>query len=508
LRNTIKFQSTELIGAAFMIVLSAVFVAAFSTILQPLLLLLLIAVIIVGGLVLCFAYLSPGAPVWVRLFVMAVFFLLLLDKGFSSITFGSGDARVTLGESAVILAFLASLNRNARLLTASPLCLSLLVASIGPLAIHLVADFNTYGIGAARDALHQVDMLAFFAGAGVCLTGHRLGRWELWRDRFWICQILIGGLYLASYPFLAEVIRYSPLVFAYQQRVPMFGYYPSAMIWWGTLAIFMRRDLLGGAPGTSRLIKLALLGIFCMDFLLLQSRSLYVIVPITCVLLLIWGYRRVVLKLSSIVAAGVIAVVVLDAGGFVLKGRVGRLGMDTIVAQIQSISGGEEGDRSGAYGVRQRAEWREKSLSLWSADAGTILFGIGYGVPLTDFTTEDILGHTVVVREPHNSYLTMLTRTGLLGFGAWLAFLAGILIKTRGLAQVTDKSKPKDTTYYDWLFLFFSCYLVTAFVEPVFEAPNLAIVLYFWFGTAFGDSVQASKERALSASSGVTYRSR
>ena len=493
-------------AVALMMITSAALVGAFAATYPPLLLLSLFALAFGCGLILLLNYLTPAAPLWVRCALVVVFFLLLLDRGFSGISIGTGTTRVTLAETVILIAFIANLNRNSRVLTASPLGLLLLVAAVAPIAVHLLPGIEKYGVVAARDALHQVDMLAFFVGAGVCLTGYRLASWRIWRDRFWRCALLLGGAYLVTFPMASEVLRYSPTVFAYQQSIPIFGYYPVGMVWWGMLALFMMPGLIGHGL-KSAFVRLMLTVVFVVDFVLVQSRAMYVIAPFSSLLLLWWGYGRQALKLGLIAAAGLAAMVALDFGDVQLEGRVGNLGLNTVVDQLLSISGGEHGLQSGAFGVRQRAEWREKCLGLWSSDLETMVFGVGYGMALTDFTTIGTEGNTVVVREPHNSFLSVLVRTGLVGFVPWVIFLGGMLWQTLRLAARQRNIDPGEAAYHHWLFLLIISYLITALVEPIFEMPNLAVFLYFLLGTILGEIMQAGTvPRATDTSKAQTSR--
>ena len=76
-----------------------------------------------------------------------------------------------------------------------------------------------------------------------------------------------------------------------------------------------------------------------------------------------------------------------------------------------------------AEGVAQRLEWWNSIFERMTQDPFNLLLGLGYGVALTDFYSSG----GAVVREPHNSYITVLARTGIVGAVCWVLIMLSLV---------------------------------------------------------------------------------
>ena len=56
-------------------------------------------------------------------------------------------------------------------------------------------------------------------------------------------------------------------------------------------------------------------------------------------------------------------------------------------------------------------------------DPFSLLLGLGYGVALTDFYGAS----GAAVREPHNSYITVIARTGIVGAVCWVLIMLSLV---------------------------------------------------------------------------------
>lgn len=124
-----------------------------------------------------------------------------------------------------------------------------------------------------------------------------------------------------------------------------------------------------------------------------------------------------------------------------------------------------------SYGVYLRIEWWERLFSIMFSDLQTLLFGIGYGVPLTPDTA------ITAIREPHNSYISVFCRNGLFLFFIW--FIFHFLTFFKGIKVL--KKEAKHTNEYKLLFVSFltaSSTYIAATVQPAFELPPIAITTY------------------------------
>jgi hypothetical protein len=95
------------------------------------------------------------------------------------------------------------------------------------------------------------------------------------------------------------------------------------------------------------------------------------------------------------------------------------------IHHFEAIGGISDGDESGidsaAAGVSLRHGWWTNILEQEAADPVALIMGLGYGRPLTNYVAGDETApEGVQVREPHNSFFSVLGRLGLVGAIAWI----------------------------------------------------------------------------------------
>jgi hypothetical protein len=139
-----------------------------------------------------------------------------------------------------------------------------------------------------------------------------------------------------------------------------------------------------------------------------------------------------------------------------------------------------------AGGVNQRRQWRDFSLKLWSRDTSTQILGIGFGHVLTDLTTAGTDGQTMIVREPHNSYVTTLSRSGIVGLVVMLSLHVSVLwICLYGYRRHYLTQRPQ-AAYFLGVMFYELHSLMNSWGEPHFEVAHGAVPSYFIYGTVIG----------------------
>jgi O-antigen ligase len=114
-------------------------------------------------------------------------------------------------------------------------------------------------------------------------------------------------------------------------------------------------------------------------------------------------------------------------------------------------------------------------------------------MPLTDFVSpggDD--GRGVVVREPHNSYISSLTRGGLVYFCLWgYVILAPLWAAAKGarLKALSAEAGGQYKGVAAWSVVTMFMILAQAFSEPNFEIPSIAAMYYFVAGMAMMEYV-------------------
>lgn len=481
------------VAGLLLALLVASLVGAAIPIFAPLLVFLLpvIGMVVAGFVVPRLA--MPKSPLWWQAIAFVAFGNLVLNHGFANIAFDVGAARLTLSESVLLLALLASVLLHLQALLRWEVAL-LAGFSLVPLAIHLPGGLERAGLVAARDALPAVDALFLLVGLAVVSAGRQAGQWERWKLRFVAILTVAWALYAIGVPFAREILSSSPAFFGMQQYVPLFGYYKTSTV--GPLAALLALVLLPEAfrrePASQParratggwLLRAAMAVPLGMALILTQNRSTYVAAAICVAVLALCGYWRIVRRVAVFGLVILAALLVVDEVGLEVEGRVAKVGFSTVVEQLDSIDG-EGGHAGQAGGTAQRLRWWAYSLALWSESPFTVMFGIGYGEPLTDHVVGGTSGQVITVREPHSSFVSTLTRTGLLGLLTWAALLA--IVFARLIRHAAGPHAGVDRRFSLWALLFLGSILVVGTVEPTIENPYFAIPFYLVVGMVLGD---------------------
>jgi hypothetical protein len=337
-----------------------------------------------------------------------------------------------------------------------------------------IAGVPEYGMWALRDAAHVIESLFLLVGFAFAARPMVLERFFRWLPII----LIIMCVYAIGYPISGTLQEWSlKLVAGAGYETPLlFSYTNTAgMLLWAAayLVIFdSKRGLRGGWFVAVFLVAYAVF--------LFQSRTVYLQLVSMFILFLI--YRR------ELIGKGVLGVFVLSGFlllipvvGFQVEGRLGQaVSIDFLINHFLSIGGIESAGVEGpAAGVSQRLGWWLDLYNRWTSGTGSFLFGLGYGFPLIDF----VIGHGVAVREPHNSYISILARIGLLGAVAWVWMHVLMLRVWRRAYKVCKRMRWREgENRLLILMVFFVLMWVFAIGEDAFEKPFVAIPYYFFWG--------------------------
>jgi len=192
---------------------------------------------------------------------------------------------------------------------------------------------------------------------------------------------------------------------------------------------------------------------------------------------------RTLVRMGTALPILMLLLAVISAFDLRISGRLtSNISPDFFWEHIQSIFGiavGGSGLAEAAGGVSLRMGWWIRLYDLLTADAVTMITGLGYGIPLTDF--RDTLG--VVTREPHNSVISVVARLGLIGLISWLwmqieLFRAGL--RAYFECRRTGRRQSADLVFL--LIVFAVLTLASCFGEDTMEKPYYAIPYYAFWG--------------------------
>lgn len=439
---------------------------------------------------------APGAPYWAKGMVLVSMGLFVLNLGFAGIAFPMGSLPLPLTDVVLAFALLMSLSkvlldskRTIRL-PAGIVVLSLWV--VFTLALHLPEDWQSFGTAAARDGVRVAEAL-------VVIPAYVMARMALQRPEqgmVWVRSVLwslgLGlGIYGLMIPFQDVMMRYSPGFMGLQKWVPVLGNYqtwPMAGLV-GILSMLAWRWAYARPLSTLQKLVCLLVALGGLTaFAMLQSRAGYVFVAAALLVMsVLGGQGKLVRSALGLLLVCAMGLLVLEMSGLQLKGRVGTLSLTGVADHLHSLTGESRNEEfaGAAGGISQRKAWRAYSLKLWDYSMSSRLLGIGYGRVLTDLTTTGEDGKEVAVQDPHNSYVTTLTRAGVIGFAVmmgvqiWICYVAVVGYRRN---RHTDR---RWAAFYLSLCMFQIYTLLDAWGEPHFEVTHYIVPTYFVYGVAW-----------------------
>jgi O-antigen ligase len=164
-----------------------------------------------------------------------------------------------------------------------------------------------------------------------------------------------------------------------------------------------------------------------------------------------------------------------------MRGRLGKVSLDFASKHFQSVSGSSEDQAlsGSAGGIALRLGWWKKIGRELSQTPENLMFGLGYGMPLVNYT----LGGGVVVREPHNSFISVLARLGVLGAFCWISMQFTLFWTWwSGFRLARRHGWTVDAMRLLVMMIFCSIILVGIVGEDMLEKPFNAAPYYFFWG--------------------------
>jgi hypothetical protein len=419
-----------------------------------------------------------------NLTLLLISLYMLLDAAFMLIRIPPGmSAGVPMGELLIVFFFL-TLPRDLDLVTPFfrsvpfvPLAIWWLVG-----ATQLSFGIAEHGFWALRDATSLVESLFLWIGFVVAAVPGAVPKIIGWFK--WI--LVLSVAIVLTYPFRDLLAAVSPVVMSiHMQPTPLFFTYnlTALMSLVTALWLFVGNVRVGGLRASW---VAGLLLVFVAA--LVQQRTIYLQILFLFALLAATRPSNA-LRLAGPVVAGVAVFVALVALGVPVPGRVSSdVSLSFYFQHFLAIGGTDPGVswesdavRGAASGVNQRFLWWsviwDNVTSTWTQT----LFGLGYGISMVGLANDP--GIDAVVREPHNSLVSALGRTGFVGLAAyvWLhialaitAFRTYAAYKAKGFAETAR-----------WIYLLgamFVIFWIAAIGEDAFEKPFIAIPYYFFFG--------------------------
>jgi len=344
-----------------------------------------------------------------------------------------------------------------------------------------------WGLWALRDATHVIESLFFIVGFALVIGMKKP------EQLYWYVPVflIIVSLYALGYPIRDKLLLMSPTIVAGAGYIaPILFYYtntPQMLLWTAVFLLLFRSGV-----GKNITIANILAGILtCYVVFLFQARTIYLQL-IALIALLVFFRKNL---LSRFVIGGVAAFFLLMlVSGLDIKitGRLQQaISIEFLLKHLISTFGiATSGLEGPAHGIEQRLGWWLAIIDEWLASVWNFLFGVGYGFPLTEFR----IRYQVPVREPHNSYISIIGRLGAVGLLAfsWMHFLL-IRIWRRTYQMCKQINWQTGLNWLLFIMAFFVMTWVLAIGEDAFEKPFWTIPYYFFWGCilAFYDRLRS-----------------
>jgi len=339
----------------------------------------------------------------------------------------------------------------------------------------LATDYYTYGNLAIRDFTTPVETTFLIVGYWA------MRQYGLkWAWRMWLGVCVVVALYALLFPFIPPEGA-GPMV-GLQQPVPLItanvGSAPAVV---AALFLFILRF---------RSPYSWLLGAVCLaEIGVMQLKGLYFGLPLVTLALALAGgklHTGLPRRLGASLLFGTVMLVVFAP--FIPSGRIGAVSLDFMTKQVAGMFSGS-GD-AGGQSVTDRIEWQKNSWREQSKGVGTMIYGLGLG---KDLTKGFDAGGKATVRKPHNDYVEITARYGLLGLGLWLGLFGSMLVPIwRGVrSELLDH---EERQFLLWVLAFALTGLFIAGTQPLLSYPYGTCGLFVPLG--MGLALVRGKEQA------------
>jgi hypothetical protein len=405
---------------------------------------------------------------------------LLFDYAFMQVRIPPSGMGIPLGEIFLLFALVT---------TNLPLALTRMSAAVYLLPVlvwwayglgRAVADSFHYGFWALRDANQVIESLYLIVGFCVAAQPGFIERLVRWLP----LVLAIACVYGLGFPFQDRIQAMSPTLFGADRVVPFFGNYlitGAVMLWMAFYCLIAPTD----NPFLSRLCVPVAGLLIAFVVLIFQARTTYLQLLGLGTLLLVFR-RFALVRLISTIPIVILALALIVALDLHITGRLtDKITFSFFFEHVEAIFGigvNQGGAIGGAaQGIDLRLGWWKHIYAQLTGDAGTLLTGLGYGIPLTNFRDN----FNDIVREPHNSYISVVARLGILGFGAWAWMQIELFRNWLCAYRACHRSRWRDgETLLLMIMAFGVLVLIDCIGEDGLEKPFYAIPFYCLWGVA------------------------
>ncbi len=355
----------------------------------------------------------------------------------------------------------------------------------------LVLGLLPYGIDAIRDsAIWYYGIIAMFVAMLLVSNPRRVGSWLENYGR-------LLPIYLIWFPLATVLVNVAPdNIYVPDSTVSVFFHRSGNMAVLAAIGI----AFLWLADGDSVIFTprqraaLTTVATFVIVFTGLQNRGgMVASAALVAGLLFLLSKRRVELVMAMI------GVLVLAASiGIVFDVRIELFGdrdisIDQFTKNITSIFNPDEGGQRQTETTAWRIQIWEQVLDDVSEESPIMGFGMGpdLGSRYEISTNED-----APLRNPHNSHVGVLARTGWLGAILWAMLWITWMAEMQTLRRrLRYRNRPRESGVVSWIMLTPIPILINAIFDPTLEGAQVAMLLWAFYGAGAALVILAQQGR-------------
>ena len=174
------------------------------------------------------------------------------------------------------------------------------------------------------------------------------------------------------------------------------------------------------------------------------------------------------MKFEFFGSSGLISLPILNYINLIPDGYLGRAdNIGFFIDHLSSTFSRNISDYDMFAGARDTAEirlfWWKNILATNLSNYSYFFLGQDYGVSLTNF----IVGKSIYVREPHNMYLTIFARTGLIGFFIYIILTYKLIIIWIEAYKISRK---KMYLNENKILLFLMIYIISIYIGNISDS--------------------------------------
>ncbi|MEM4993367.1 O-antigen ligase family protein [Priestia sp. SB1] len=344
------------------------------------------------------------------------------------------------------------------------------------------ADFHKYGQIAFRDATSHIEILYFIV---VINEMYGLNKEKVDKYLLKFLLITLNILFFYSFFYLKKdlLLNISPVYEGFQKTIYLLGNFNSTHFWLLFLIIVNMTIISNKNNKGNNAIVLILhfQNILSSALIFITTSRITILTYLFFILLfLLINKKKYAFYLINYLIILLISLYVLLLLKVKIESRRGIIDFNFLSHMFLSMFGG--GDiQSMSSGVDQRKTWYKSVLDN-SFNIRSFFLGRGFGIPLIEFY--DPQGF--LVREPHNSMLSIYARMGIFGLMTWLTLIL-CTIKV-GLSKI------KNNNYGLLLLALVIMGFFNSLVEPYFELPYNEVPFFCLLAILYKGTIETAKE--------------